>query len=395
MSARARQLAFYSLAVACMAAASGGYDSVMNNYLSSAYGISEVVRGRLEFPRELPGLLVVGMTGLLCMLPLTHVGALAAAVFCAGLVGMAVFSGHFGATVVMMIVASAGQHLMMPMADSLTVALAKPGQLGRLLGRVGAVATAGSIAGAGAIYWLLDRENPQFQAVFQAMAVVAAAAAGLYVFMRMPHVHQRRQRLVFHRKFRLYYLLELLNGARKQIFLTFGPWVLIQVYGRPANTIAGLLVVASVLGLAFKPAVGRAIDRFGERAVMTAEGISIALVCVGYGYALPLAGGDPARALNVACACYILDNLLFTMGTSRVVYMSRLAGSPSELTGTLSMGVSVNHIASMTIPILAGAIWALLGYERLFLAAAGLGIVIAVVSRWVPAPAAWAAPRQD
>lgn len=389
MKNRRAQLIFYLCTIACMAAASGGYDSVLNNYLSHTFHISETTRGWLEFPRELPGLLVVLMTGLLCMLPVTKVGAVAAATFCCGLVGMAALGGSFPLMVCMMVLSSAGQHLMMPMADSLTVALSRPGKTGMLLGQVGAVSTAGSIAGAGLIWLLLDKATPQFRVVFLGAACLAAAGAVLYFMMSMPHLHQRRQRMVLLPKFRLYYLLELLNGARKQIFLTFGPWVLIQVYGRPANTIAGLLVVASVLGLFFKPAVGWAIDRFGERAVMTVEGVAIAFVCLGYGYALRLCGGDTQAALPLAGACYVLDNLLFTMGTSRVVYMSRLADSPSEITSTLSMGVSVNHIASMTIPVMAGMIWAGLGYERLFLAAAGLGLIIAAVSRLLPGHHHW------
>ena len=97
MSARARQLAFYFLAVACMAAASGGYDSVMNNYLSSAYDVSEVVRGRLEFPRELPGLLVAGMTGLLCMLPVTHLAVVGSVVLAAGMAGILLLTKKKGA----------------------------------------------------------------------------------------------------------------------------------------------------------------------------------------------------------------------------------------------------------------------------------------------------------
>lgn len=389
MKNRRAQLTFYLCTVACMAAASGGYDSVLNNFLSHTFHLSETARGWLEFPRELPGLLVVLMTGMLCMLPVTKVGAVAAITFCCGLLGMAALGGSFPLMVCMMVVASAGQHLMMPMADSLTVALSKPGKMGTLLGQVGAVSTAGSIVGAGLIWLLLDRASPQFRIVFMGAAGLAATGAFLYFMMGMPHVHQRRQRMVIHPKFRLYYALELLNGARKQIFLTFGPWVLIQVYGRPANTIAGLLVVASILGLFFKPAVGWAIDRFGERAVMTVEGVSIAFVCLGYGYALRLCGGDAQAALPLAGACYVLDNLLFTMGTSRVVYMSRLADSPSEITSTLSMGVSVNHIASMTIPVMAGQLWANLGYERLFLAAAGLGLVIAAVSRLLPGHHHW------
>ena len=48
------------------------------------------------------------------------------------------------------------------------------------------------------------------------------------------------------------------------------------------------------------------------------------------------------------------------------------------------MGVSINHVASMAIPTVAGAIWVGLGYERLFLGATVFAVVLAAVASLVP-----------
>jgi predicted MFS family arabinose efflux permease len=95
--------------------------------------------------------------------------------------------------------------------------------------------------------------------------------------------------------------------------------------------------------------------------------------------------GNPETALPIACACYIADNQLFAMGSARSVYLSRLTQSPQEITSTLAMGVSINHIASMTIPVLAGTVWARFGYERVFAAAAVLALLLAAIATRVPA----------
>ena len=153
----------------------------------------------------------------------------------------------------------------------------------------------------------------------------------------------------------------------------------------PATSIAGLLMTAAAIGVVFKPLAGAAIDRFGERAVLVADGLVLTVVCLGYGYALPLMGGDMERARGLACACFVADNLLFALGSGRAVYISRIADSPQELSSTLAMGVSTNHIVSMTIPIVAGTVWTLFGYERVFLSAAVLALVIAAFASRVPA----------
>jgi predicted MFS family arabinose efflux permease len=189
--------------------------------------------------------------------------------------------------------------------------------------------------------------------------------------------------MVFRLKYWLYYLLELLAGARKQIFLTFGPWVLIQVYHQRPSGMAALLMTAALIGIVFKPMAGVLVDRWGERTVMVIDGLVLIFVCLGYGYAARLTG-DLEHARKLACICYVADNLLFALSSARAVYISRRAQTPQELTSTLAMGVSMNHVVSMTIPIAGGVLWTSFGYERVFLAAAILALIIAALSLKVP-----------
>jgi MFS family permease len=142
-------------------------------------------------------------------------------------------------------------------------------------------------------------------------------------------------------------------------------------------------MIAAVIGIVFKPLAGRWIDRFGEKSVLVADGLALVLVCLGYGYATQLTR-DPASARLLASACFILDNLLFSLGAGRAVYVSRLAESPQELTSTLSLGISINHIVSMTIPPVAGVVWVVFGYQKVFLAAAVLAFAISAFASLVP-----------
>lgn len=379
-----KQLMVYFFAIACIATATGMYDSTFNNFLSDTFHLNADARGLLEFPRELPGLLVVLMTGLLCMLPVTRVGVVATAVYALGLLGLAFSGASFPFMVICMITGSAGMHLLQPVGGSIILGLSNTANRGTRMGQAAAISTMGTVVGAGLVWMFLDKVHPQYRVVFLAAMLMVGVGGMFYALMHIPHLHQPRSRLVIRRRFKLYYFLEFLAGARKQIFITFGPWVLIKVYGLPATSIAGLLMTSALIGIFFKPVAGMAMDRFGERTIMVLDGLVLALVCLGYGYAQSVTA-DPDSARLIACGCFIIDEMLFALGNARSIYLSRLVESPMELNSSLALGVSINHIASMTIPIIAGTMWVGLGYERLFLTAAIFAVCLSAVATRVPA----------
>ena len=380
---RKTQLLFFFGSVSFMAMAMGIHDSIFNNFLSDTFALSADARGWLELPRELPGFLVFLTAGLLAALPMTRVGAVGTLVFAAGMVGMGLVGTHFPLMVIVMMVGSTGMHLLQPVTSTIAVGLSDDANRGRRMGQMGAMDTLGAVLGTGFVWLAFDRAAPPYRLGFLCAAGLGCIACGVYAFLHIPHLHKPRARLVVRKKFTLYYLLELVFGARKQIFITFGPWVLIKVYGAPATSMARLLLIAALIGIVFKPVAGLVVDRIGERAVMMADGLALTLVCIGYGYALQLTG-SPEHARVLASVCFIADNLLFALGSARIVYVSRCAASSEELTSTLAMGVSINHVVSMTIPAVAGAVWIGFGYERVFLAAAVLALSNALLSSFVP-----------
>lgn len=380
---RRTQILLFFCAVACMAMAAGVHDSIFNNFLSDTYAMSADARGWLELPRETPGFLVFLTAGVLAALPVTRVGVVGTLIFGTGMLGLGVLGGHFGWMVAAMLVGSTGLHLLQPVGSSIAIGLSDETRRGRRMGQMGAVDTLAAVVGTGLVWLTFDKTAPQYRTGFFIAAVLGGAGCFFYSLMHVPHLHKPRARMVVRKKFRLYYLLELVFGARKQIFITFGPWVLIKVYGQPATSMAGLLMIAALIGIVFKPLAGMAIDRFGERVLMILDGASLIFVCLGYGYAMRLTS-NPEQARLLACACFIADNLLFALGSARVVYASRLASSPQELTSTLAVGISVNHVISMTIPAVAGAIWTCFGYERVFLCAAVLAFGHAILATRVP-----------
>lgn len=377
------QIILYYCALACVALGTGMHDSTFNNFLSDTFELTADARGHLEFPRELPGFLVVMFTGLLAMLSLTRVGLVATCTSALGLFILSKSGVSYPLVIMGMLGMSIGNHLLMPVGASIVIGLSSEKNRGARLGQAAAVQTLFVAIGTGSVWLFMDRVNPQYRSNFAWAACAMLVGALFYTFMNIPHLRAPRQRLVLRKQYRLYYLVEFLSGARKQIFLTFGPWVLIKVYGLPAPSIAGLLMTSCLIGVVFKPMAGIAMDYFGERTVMILEGIVLALICLGYGYAQRIIP-DPKWALRLACCCFILDEMLFALGNARSLYLSRMTPSIQELNSSLAMGVSINHVASMVIPSIAGAIWVGLGYERLFLSAAAFALVLTFVAWHVP-----------
>lgn len=377
-------LPLFFLAMAFMAVASGIFDSVYNNYLDDTFHISATTRGQLEFPRELPGLLTAAMIGLFFFVADTGLGAMAAAAVALGMAGLALFGQQpwqWWPMVAATFVWSLGNHLIMPVRDSVALSLARNNQPGRRLGQLGAVATFATIGGFAVVYVGMRILDSNYAAIF----AVGALSSGLAViaWLAVPRLspQPKRRRVVFKRHYWLFYVLCLLFGARKQLFITFGPWVLVRVFRRRPYVFAQLHTVGALIGIFFQPLLGNLIDRVGERIILMADAVLLIGVCLGYGFAHRLE--HAALALAVVYICYVADQVLFAVGMARTTYLSKIVDRPEDLTPSLSLGVSINHVVSMSLPTLGGIVWDRFGHSWVFLGAAGIALLTLIFASLV------------
>lgn len=376
-----RNLVLFLVGMAFLGASGGMMETTFNNYVSDVFNLGADARGLLELPRELPGFMTALLAGLLFFLPETRIAGFSALSVGIGMLALAFVGPHWTAMLIFLTVWSCGAHLMMPVRSSISMELASATQRGRRLGQIAATSIAAGIAGC-LVVWVAMR---WFHANYNLIFIVggqSAIAGSIFLFrMRLPSAHLQRPRFVWHRSYWLYYVLAFFFGARKQIFITFGPWVLVRVFHQPAWIFAQLWIVASVLGIFFQPALGRAIDKLGERTVLVADSILILLVCLGYGFAHKLP--NPSFALGLLYVCFVADNLLFGVNMARDTYLSKIVKQPEHLAPTLSMGITVNHAVSMTIPAAGGLLWMKYGHSSVFIATAGVAVLMAVFSSLV------------
>lgn len=379
-----RELLLFLLVVAALGATSGMFETTFNNFLNDTFRIAAQTRGKLEFPRELPGFLVTILGGALFFLSETRLGAISAAATAVGLLGLALFGTEYARVILFMVIWSAGAHMMMPVTSTISLSLAPPERRAARLGQIGATGMAATIAGAGLVWLGMEYLHLSYRTVFTIAACTAVSAAlFLALISPLPGRSGARPKLVLKRRYSLYYLLNVFSGARKQVFVTFGPWVLVKVFHEPAPTIAKIWVVASAIGIFFQPQLGRLIDRLGERTILAADALLMIGVCLGYGFAQRLPLAHPVQLVYV---CYALDQILFACGMARATYLDKIAESDADIHASFSVGVSIDHAVSMSIPTLGGIAWELFGFPYVFLGAAVIALGNLIAATFVRTP---------
>lgn len=361
---------------------SGLYDPSFNNYLAQVHNVSEVTRGGLEFPRELPGFLVVFIFTALLFLADTRIAAFSALLVGLALWGQGFLAPDIATVVIWMFIWSTGAHLYMAMTQPIALRLATEGQEGLRLGQLGSLEALGSILGMIVVYWGASRFNISFGVLFGiAGSCALLASLGLYLIKPQPLTNVSR-RLVFKKKYSLFYILNILFGARKQIFLTFAPWVLIKVFHANIETFAILGFIGLVLSLFFRPLLGKAIDAWGERRIIMLESFFLIAISILYGFS---ANWFPNQvAMLIIMGCYICDQLLFSVRMARTTYLNRIVDTPADIAPTISMGLTLDHAVSMLVPLGGGLLWAHFGYLLVFLVAGGLAVCNLLVATFIP-----------
>ena len=368
-----RELVLFVVASLALGLAYSMVDSVFNNFLNDRLVLDGFQRSFLEFPRELPGFLVVFVSALLWFLCSRRLSVVAMLLGVVGALLIGFASTSYYVMVFWLFIYSMGQHLYMPLAPAIGMELAREGQTGRRLGQLNAVRNLAAILGSLSVVIGFRYLGLSYQVTFAIAAVALTAAAILFGMMKPERTVAPRTFLKLHREYGLYYTLAALSGSRKQIFITFAPWVLVTIFKQPTQILATLYTVGGIIGIVFQPFLGWAIDRFGERVVLASEAVILVFVCLGYGFAR--SAFPESTAFAVIIGCYLVDQMVFSVGMARSTFMKKIAKQPEDVQPALTAAVTIDHIFSITAALVGGAIWSTFGYQYVFLLGMGIAVV--------------------
>ena len=320
------------------------------NFFIDTLGLSGGQVLWLEGIREIPGLALMFIAALMMSWALSRRAALAVFIMGVGYVLYA-FVGSYAGLLVVAVFASLGFHMWAPLSSALGMSLSEKDKTGRVLGTLSSVGALASLAGMGIISLVAKLfESVSLGTYYVTGGVFIVVAA--FLLTRLPTyigaTETEQPRMLLKRRYWLYYVLTFFAGSRKQVLSTFGTLV---------------LLASSIVNLATGPYVGHLVDRFGERAAISASYVILVLCCLGF-----------ATLHNVWILVVLLIVIklmvMFGMGLSTYVYRT---APPEELTPTLSAGISINHITSVAMPLMAGALLPIIKYEGIFL---GTGMLI-------------------
>jgi predicted MFS family arabinose efflux permease len=314
--------------------------------------------------REIPGLLLIFLAAPVMRLPLSRRAS-------ASLLLMALGFGSYGLAhsylglIAAVLVGSVGFHNWFALQSALGMSLVGRERSGYIMGRVRGVRGLASVVGMGLVILLSARLGLRWFFLIAALALGIGAVLVLRVPIGVGASHAEAPRLVFKRRYWLYYVLWFFDGARTQVFTALASWVLVYFHQVSAAQLSMLRITTVALNSLSAPWMGDWIDRFGERKVLTASYVALAAGFAGYA---------TARSVWLLAVMYMAISFLLLFRVGLDTYANRIA-PPEELAPTLTAGVSVNHITSVGVSLIAGQLMNSLGYATLCYAAAVIILV--------------------
>lgn len=350
------------LATFCMSFGFGAYTATFNNFAVQSLRLNPAHLGILEAFRESPGFLMAVVAALTMTIAEPLLAAIALSLVAVGLSAYKYIDGY-ASLVVYSLLWSVGVHAWMTLQPSMALNLGKKETRGGRLGRISAVGAFGTICGMLLVFGLGSMIG--FRDIFMLSGLVVAVGAMTVALISRDIGHADKPKLVFKRKYSLYYVLTFLEGCRKQVFMTFAVFAMVRNYGTPMRVVALLMIVNNISNVALTPWIGRLIDRIGERRVLAF--CYAALIPVFMGYAL-------VKVPVVLYCLYFLDNLFYIGSLGSTTYLHKIA-EPADVMPSIAMGISMNHGAAVAVPLIGGFIWAKFGYSATFM---GGAVVVAL-----------------
>ncbi len=354
---------------------------LINNFVVEKAAFTGREIGILQGLREVPGFLAFTVVFMLLVWRQQTFAILSLAVMGVGvaLVGFlpSVWGIYF--TTVLM---SIGFHYLATMEQSLAMQWTSPRELPVVLGRMRGIAALASLATYGLVFGALTLGGLSYLQVFLAGGLITVGIAALcrFGFPRFRNPVHQNTAIVLRPRYWLYYALEFLSGARRQIFLVFAAFMMVETFGYAARDITLLFLVNCLISIWVAPRVGTLIARWGERPALVLEYIGLIGVFTAYAF---------VETGWLAAGLYIVDHLFFALAIAIQSYFRKIA-DPADIASTAGVSLTINHIAAVGLPPVLGLVWVLgeEGRTTVFLIGAGIAAGSLVLALLVPsAPA--------
>ncbi|MCG8426136.1 MAG: MFS transporter [Chromatiales bacterium] len=351
------------------------WQTLLNNFAIERAAFTGREMGILQSLREVPGFLAFGVVFLLLIIREQRLAFLSLALLGIGTAVTGLFPSVLGLYITTVIM-SIGFHYYETLQTSLTLQWVDKSHSAEVFGKLIAAGSFASIV-TFVLIWLADDQlqiDYQWIYLFMGGLTVIIALVAWLGFPMFPQKTEQHKHMVLRRRYWLFYLLTFMSGARRQIFVVFAGFLMVEKFDYSVSEIALLFLANAALNVFLAPRIGRLIGRIGEQRALLLE--YTGLIAVFCGYAL-------VETAWIAAGLYIVDHLFFAMAIALKTYFQKIA-APEDIASTAGVSFSINHIAAVVIPAVFGLIW-LSSPALVFYAGAAMAGVSLLLSLLIPA----------
>ncbi len=357
-----------------MPIAFNAWSAMLNNFVVEKAAFTGVEIGILQSLREVPGFLSFTLIFVLLVIKEQTF-----AVFSLALLGLGVCLTGFFPTVYGLyfttVLMSIGFHYFEAVKQSLSLQWLSKEEAPIILGKLLAIGSLTSLIVYGCLWTLLEFFQLPYWINF-------AIAGGICIFLALvmfifypafPSKVEQNQNLVLRKRYWLYYLLTFLSGARRQIFVVFAAFLMVEKFGYSASQVTLLFLVNYAFNYLFAEKIGSLIGKFGERRALTFEYIGLIIVFIAYGL---------VENATVAAFLYILDHMFFALAIAITTYFQKIA-DPKDMASNAGVSFTINHIAAIVVPALLGLVW-MWSHSLVFYIGAIFALLSLIAAQFIP-----------
>jgi len=324
------------------------WNALLNNFVVERAAFTGVEIGILQSLREVPGFIAFTTVFILLLIREQTFAVFALALLGAGVAVTGFFPtplGLYCTTVAM----SLGFHYFEAVKQSLALQWLPKDEAPQVLGRLISVASITSLAVYGSLWVLLEIIGVDYSWNFLLGGALCVLLA-VVMWLGFPHFERatpQHKHLVLRRRYWLYYALTFFSGARRQIFMVFAAFLMVEKFGYTAAQITMLFLVNYAFNWLFAEKIGVVIRRIGERRALTIEYLGLVIVFTAYGY---------VENAYVAAGLYVIDHMFFALYIAMSTYFQKIA-DPADMASSAGVSFTINHIAAVVVPAALGLVW--------------------------------------
>ncbi|NQU63700.1 MAG: MFS transporter [SAR324 cluster bacterium] len=350
--------------------------TLYNNYAAEVVGLNGLQNGVVQSIREIPGFLALLVIYLLLIINEHRLAALSVLIMGLGICLTGLLPSFYGLifTTLMM---SFGFHYFETLNQSLTLQHFDTHTSPLVFGRLRSLGAASNILVGGLVFGLTA--VLPFQSIYIIFGLLVVMFA-LYCFKMDPvdkTLPPQSKGIVVRKEYWLFYMLTCLAGARRQVFMAFAVFLLVKNFEYTVRIVTILFVINNVVNYFLSPIIGKAINRFGERKVLSLEYFSLIFIFLTYAF---------TSSALVAGIMYIMDHIFFNFGIAIRTYFQKISRK-QDIAPSMAVGFTINHVAAVVIPTIGGWLW-MVDHKIPFIAGAVLSLFSLVLTQFIKVKAA-------